>query len=179
MITFGDFSAEHGYNILDERVMRGSAGLMLLVGVAAFINGFIVKNYAVLPWLSGFLVANFMVGIFVNPKFSPTVFLARLFVFRQSPLPIGAIQKKFAWSLGLTLTSSIFALSLLLVNDASWFEPVCMLCLTCLLFLFLETAFGICVGCQIYFLAIRLKLVKPPAVRPNCMGNSCAPSPPE
>jgi hypothetical protein len=173
VFSFGEFSGETGYRVLDERVMRGSAGLMLLVGIVAFINGFIVKNYAVLPYLSAFLVLNFAIGIFVNPKFSPTVFLARLLVFRQSPLPIGAIQKKFAWSLGLTLTAAIFSLSLLLVGDASWFEPVCTLCLVCLLFLFLETAFGICVGCQLYFLAIRLKLIRQPVVRPNCMGDRC------
>jgi hypothetical protein len=171
--AFGEFSPEHGYAILDERVMRGSAGVMLLVGIVAFIFGFVVKDYAVLPYLSGFLVLNFAVGLFVNPKLSPTVIVARLATFRQSPLPIGAIQKRFAWSLGLTLTSAIFAMSLLLVDDATWFEPVCMLCLICLLFLYLETAFGVCVGCQLYFLALRLGLVKKPAVRPNCMGDSC------
>ncbi len=64
-------------------------------------------------------------------------------------------------------------LSIFLQSDGSWFEPVCLLCNICLLFLFLETAFGICVGCQTYFLAVRLKLVKAPAVRPNCMGDSC------
>jgi len=146
---------------------------MLLVGVVAFIYGFIIKEYAVLPYLSGFMALNFALGIFINPKLSPTFFLARLFTFRQDPLPIGAIQKRFAWSLGLALTTTVFVLSLFLVNDASWFEPVCLLCLICLLFMFLETAFGICVGCQLYYLALRLKLIKKPEVAPNCMGNSC------
>ena len=173
IFSFGDESAEHGYKILDERAMRGSAGLMFLVGIVAFINGFILKNYIVLPYLSAFLGLNFALGIFVNPKLSPTYFLARLAIFRQDPLPIGAIQKRFAWSLGLILSTTIFGLSLLLVNDASWFDPVCMLCLICLLFLFLETAFGICVGCQLYYLALRLKLIKRPEIAPNCMGNSC------
>jgi hypothetical protein len=127
----------------------------------------------VLPYLSGFLVLNFLIGLLVNPKFSPTVFISRLLVVKQSPLPIGAIQKKFAWSLGLGLSTSIFAMSFLLLKDVTWFEPVCMLCLICLLFLFLETAFGICVGCQLYFLAVRLKLLKKPEINPNCMGNSC------
>ena len=176
LFAFGEYSPQHGYAILDERVMRGSAGLMLLVGVVAFIYGFVIKTYAVLPYLAGFLVLNFALGLFVNPKLSPTVALARLFTFRQSPLPIGAIQKKFALSLGLTLSTAIFVLSLLLVRDASWFEAVCMLCLTCLLFLFLETAFGICVGCQIYFLAIRVGLIKRPPVPPNCTGGSCPPA---
>ncbi len=171
--SFGDLDEAVGYRVLDERVVRGSAGLMLLVGFIAFVNGFVVKNYIILPYLSGFLVLNFAIGIFVSPKLSPTMALARLMAWRQTPLPIGAIQKRFAWSLGLGLSVAIFSLSLLLVNDASWFEPVCMLCLICLLFLFLETAFGICVGCQLYYLGIRLKLVKKPEVAPNCMGNSC------
>ena len=171
--SFGDFSDEHGFRILDERVVRGSAGLMLFIGIIAAINGFILRNYVVLPYLSGFLAVNFLVGIFVSSKVAPTMALSKLLVRKQSPLPIGAIQKKFAWSLGLVLTTAIFGLSLLLVNDASWFEPVCMLCLICLLFLFLETAFGICVGCKLYFLAVKLKLLKPEPVTPNCMGDSC------
>ena len=171
--SFGETSKDLGYKILDERVMRGSAGIMLLIGFIAFVNGFVIKNYAVLPYLSGFLVLNFVIGIFVNPKFSPTVFISKLMVRKQTPLPIGAIQKRFAWSLGLTLMIAIFLMSLKLVNDASWFEPVCMLCLICLLFLFLETAFGICVGCQLYYLALKLKLMKRPPVLPNCSGNSC------
>jgi len=42
-----------------------------------------------------------------------------------------------------------------------------------LILLYLETAFGICVGCKLYFLSIKLKLLKKPAVRPNCMGDAC------
>jgi len=173
ILSFGEESKELGYKILDERVMRGSAGLMLLVGFIAFVNGFVIKNYAVLPYLTGFLMLNFLIGIFINPKFSPTVFISKLLVRKQTPLPIGAIQKRFAWSLGLTMMTAAFLMSLKLVGDASWFEPVCMLCLICLLFLFLETAFAICVGCQLYFLALRLKLIKAPKVTPNCMGDSC------
>ncbi len=173
LFSFGEPHPELGYKVLDERAMRGSAGIMLLIGSIAAINGFILKNYPVLPYLSGFLVLNFAMGIFINPRFAPTVALARLIVWKQTVLPIGAIQKKFAWVLGLSLATAIFVLSLLLQSDASWFEPVCLLCNICLLFLFLETAFGICVGCQTYFLAVRLKLIKAPEVRPNCMGDSC------
>lgn len=173
IFSFGEHSDEHGYKVLDERVMRGSAGIMFLLGIIMYINGFVIKRYEVLPYMAGFLVVNFLIGLLINPKYSPTVFISRLFVRKQSPLPIGAIQKKFAWSVGLALSGTIFAMSFLLLNDASWFEPVCSLCLVCLLFLFLETAFGICAGCQMYFLAVRLKLFKKPEVTPNCMGDSC------
>ncbi|HIP47372.1 MAG TPA: DUF4395 domain-containing protein [Lutibacter sp.] len=110
--------------------------------------------------MAGFLMFNFIIGIFINPKFSPTVLLAKLVVRKQSALPIGAIQKKFAWSLGLGLASVIFVLSLFLQNDVSFFEPVCMLCLICLVLLFLETSFGICMGCKLYYLFIRLNIIK-------------------
>lgn len=177
IVSFGEESPELGYKILDERVMRGSAGLMLLIGLVAFVNGFVVKYYAPLPYLSGFLLGNFALGVFVNPKFAPTYAVARLLVHGQAPLPIGAIQKKFAWSLGLTLMAAVFAMSLQLITDPSWFDPVCMVCLVCLLFLYLETAFGICVGCKLYGLALRLGLARAPAVAPNCMGDACRRAP--
>lgn len=171
---FGDFDPQLGYKVLDERVVRGSAGLMLLVGLVAFVNGFVIRNYAVLPYLSGFMAVNFAIAVLVNPKFAPTYAVARLLVRGQTPLPIGAVQKRFAWSLGLGLSAAIFGLSLLLVGDASWFDRVCELCLVCLLLLYLETAFGVCVGCKIYRLALRLGLLAPPPVAPNCMGDACA-----
>ena len=171
--SFGYYIKGKSYKMLDERVMRASAGILLFIAVIASINGFILKNYIVIPYLVGFMMINFMLGLFINPKVAPTVFLGYLFTYRQSRLPIGAVQKKFAWSLGLVLSGSIFFLSLYLLNDPSFFDPVCMLCLICILFLFLETAFGICVGCKIYQLFIRLKVIPKPKERPNCMGDSC------
>jgi hypothetical protein len=173
IISFGEYIDGKKYKIIDERRIRASAGIMFLLGLIAFVNGFILQEYIIIPYIAGILMLNFIIGIFINPKFSPTVFIAYLFVHKQSPLPIGAIQKKFAWSLGLALSTAIFILSFYLLNDVSYFEPVCMLCLICLLFLYLETAFGICVGCKLYYLAIRLKLLKKPVEKPNCMGDVC------
>jgi hypothetical protein len=174
-LGFGEVRDGIAFKVVDERVVRGSAGLMLLLGSIAAINGFILKNYGVLPWLSGFLVLNFALGVLVGPKVMPTFALARLLTWRQQPLWVGAVQKRFAWSLGLALSLSIFGLSFELMADASWFNAVCRLCLICILFLYLESAFGICVGCQLYKLALRLKLVPRPEIVPNCTGDACAP----
>lgn len=173
IISFGEYTEGKKFKVLDERIMRGSAGIMLLLGIIAFINGFILRNYIVIPYISGFLMINFLIGIFINPKFSPTIFISKIFVRKQSPLPIGAIQKKFAWSLGLGLSIIIFSLSLFLVTDPSYFDPVCLLCLICLFLLFFETAFGICIGCKLYYLFLNLKLIKTPEEKPNCMGDAC------
>ncbi len=173
IISFGEYKEDINYKVLNERAMRASGGLMFLAGLLAFINGFILQNYIVIPFVSGFLMLNFLIGIFINPKFSPTMLIGSLLVQKQKPLYIGAIQKKFAWSMGLTLSSLIFILSLYLLNDISFFKPVCMLCLICLTVIFFEVAFGICVGCKFYDLAIGLNLIKKPEEKPNCIGDAC------
>ena len=139
----------------------------------AFINGFVIKDYSVLPYFTGFLALNFAIGIFINPKFSPTIIVAKFMTRKQNPIWIGAIQKKFAWSLGLALSLTIFILSLFLQNDISHFETVCLLCIVCLTLIFLEMGFGICIGCKLYFAALRVKLLPRPKDNPNCTGDSC------
>ena len=171
--SFGEYVDHSDYKVLEERSMRASAGIMFLLGMIAFINGFILMQFYIIPYIAGFLLLNFIIGVFINPKFSPTLLISWLFVRKQTPLYIGAIQKKFAWSLGLALSAAIFVLSIFLQNDSTLFEPVCFLCLICLLLLYLETAFGICVGCKLYTLVIKMKLMKKPKKKPNCMGDSC------
>lgn len=170
---FGEFDPEVGYKVLDERIVRGNAGVMLLVGIVAFVNGFVIRNFSVLPWLSGFLAFNFAVAVLINPKFAPTMIVSKWMVGDQVPLPIGAIQKRFAWTLGLALSLAIFGLSFLLIGDPTWFNAVCMLCLICLTLLYMETAFGVCVGCKLYFTAIDIGLMKKPEITPACMGGAC------
>lgn len=171
--SFGAYVEGRSFKVLDERKVRGSSGIMLLLGIIAFIYGFILRDFIVIPYISGILALSFLIAIIVNPRFSPTMILASLMTWKQSPMYIGAIQKRFAWTLGFLLSTGIFILSLFLLNDESYFDPVCLLCLICLLFLYLESVFGICVGCQLYHLSIRMKILPKPNEKPNCMGDSC------
>ena len=173
IISFGEYIEGKKYKVLDERQVRASSGIMFLLGMIAFVNGFILREFEIIPIMSGILLFSFMIAVFINPKFSPTMLVGYLFVRKQSPLPIGAVQKRFAWSLGIVLSAAIFILSLFLLKNPSYFDCVCELCIICLVLLFLETAFGICVGCKLYHLAIRLKLLKKPTENPNCMGDAC------
>lgn len=173
IVSFGEYVEGIEYKVLNERMMRASGGIMLLMGIIGFINGFILKNYIAITYLSGFILVNFFIGIFVNPKFSPTVFIGKYIVSNQTPIYIGAIQKKFAWSLGFVLTVVIFILSFRLLSDPSYFGIICRLCVICLTLIYFETAFGICLGCKLYDLAINLKIIKKPEIKPNCEGDSC------
>ena len=173
IFSFGEHVNGIDYKVLDEREVRASAGLMFLMGLVAMVPAIFFQNYTLIPYMSGFMMLSFLISVFINPKYSPAQILAKLITYKQSPIYIGAVQKRFAWSLGLAISAVVFFLSIPLQNDPSLFEPTCMLCLICMLLMFIETAFGICVGCQIYFLAVRLGIMKQPEVKPNCMGNSC------
>ena len=63
------------------------------------------------------------------------------------PEYVGAQQKKFAWIIGVVLATTFFTLSVV-VNS---YSPITgIICLICLIFLFFEAVFGICLGCKFY-----------------------------
>jgi hypothetical protein len=85
--------------------------------------------------------------LFVNPQLAPVYMLGQWVVRHQEPEWVGAPQKRFAWGIGLALGLSMFWL--LVVQQV--IGPVNMLvCGLCLVFMFFESAFGICIGCKVY-----------------------------
>ena len=122
IFSSGEIIKGFKYPVLNERAIRASAGLMLLLASIATVNGFILKNYYVIPYISGFLLLNFLIGVFINPKYVPTFMLGSWIVSKQTPIYIGAIQKRFAWSLGILLSGIIFLLSFKLLADPSYFN---------------------------------------------------------
>jgi hypothetical protein len=109
-----------------------------------FKNNFLPIKYVITVFFT-----DFMIRVFINPKFSPTLIIGRLIVGNQVPEYVGAQQKKFAWIIGIILSAAMFIL-MVVVNSYSPITGV--ICLICLVFLFFESAFGICLGCKFYSL---------------------------
>jgi hypothetical protein len=73
--------------------------------------------------------------------------IGRLIVNNQLPEYVGAQQKKFAWTIGVALSATMF-IFMVVINS---YSPITgIICLICLVFLFFESAFGICLGCKFY-----------------------------
>jgi len=146
-IQFGE--TVEGYNIpvLNEREIRAAAGILFLVIFFALIlimfkNDFLLAKYSITIFLT-----DFIVRVFVSPRFSPTLIIGRLIVRNQVPEYVGAKQKKFAWIVGVGLSGTMF-IFMVLVNS---YSPITgIICLLCLIFLFFESAFGICLACKVY-----------------------------
>lgn len=138
-----------GYNIpvLNEREMRAAAGILFM---AIFISLMLIifkGNFVPIKYVISVFLIDFFVRVFVNPKFAPSLILGRLIVSNQNPEYVGAAQKKFAWIIGLTLAVIMFTLMVVL----NTYSPISgIICLICLIFLFFESAFGICLGCLFY-----------------------------
>jgi hypothetical protein len=144
---FGESVAGYRIPVLNEREVRASAGILFLFLFYAIMMVHFEGNFILLKYFIILFLADFIIRIFINPKFSPSLILGRLFVGRLTPEYVGAAQKKFAWKIGFGLAITMFFL-LIVVNGHSVISAVS--CLTCLLFLFLESAFGICAGCVVY-----------------------------
>ena len=154
-IQFGENVEGYNIPVLNEREIRASAGilfLLLFISLMMIINGnnFILIKYSIILFLTDFLIR-----VFINPKFSPTLILGRLIVGNQTPEYVGARQKKFAWYIGIVLAATMFFLMVIL-NTYSIISG--LICLVCLIFLFFESAFGICLGCKLYPLFFKEKV---------------------
>ncbi|HPW64401.1 MAG TPA: DUF4395 domain-containing protein, partial [Cyclobacteriaceae bacterium] len=97
---------------------------------------------------------DMIIRVFISPRYSPTLIIGRIIVSRQNPEYVGAAQKKFAWMIGIALATMMFFLMVVL-NSYSIITG--LTCLICLLFLFFESAFGICLGCIGYKLFYKEK----------------------
>ena len=145
-----------GYDIpvLNEREIRASAGLLFLATFISLMLILFKNNFSPIKYVITIFLTDFIIRVLVNPKFSPSLIIGRLIVRNQVPEYVGARQKKFAWVIGLLLSAIMFTF-MVIVNS---YSPITgIICLICLVFLFFESAFGICLGCKFYSLFYKEK----------------------
>lgn len=145
--VFGEIVNGYSIPVLNEREIRASAGILFLATFLSLMFIVFKGNFIPIKYVITTFLIDFVIRVFVNPKYSPTLIIGRLIVSRQNPEYVGAAQKKFAWVIGVILAFTMFVL-MVLVNSYSIITG--LICLICLIFLFFESAFGICLGCLFY-----------------------------
>lgn len=170
LFQFGEEVVGYDYRVINEREARASAGMMFFLGLLSLVMVFGAFGQHTLFWAELFsitFIIEFIIRIVVNPRYAPYMILGGLIVSNQQPEWVEAKPKKFAWVLGLML-GAVMAY-FIVMNIVS---PARMLsCVLCLVLLYLESAFGICLGCMLYK-KLNVKL------EGNCPGGVCeAPAP--
>lgn len=146
-VQFGEEVAGYDIRVLNEREIRAAAGILFLATFLSLMFILFEGNFVPVKYVVTLFLTDFLIRVFINPKFSPTLILGRLIVRNQTPEYVGAAQKKFAWIIGVVLSATMFVF-FIIVNAYSVITG--LICLVCLIFLFAESAFGICLGCKFY-----------------------------
>jgi hypothetical protein len=146
-IKFGEIVEGYNIPVLNEREIRASAGILFLFTFLSLMFILFKGNFLLIKYVITLFVTDFMIRVFISPRFSPTLIIGRMIVSRQNPEYVGAAQKRFAWIVGIILSATMFIL-MVVINTYSFITGI--VCLICLVFLFFESVFGICLGCLFY-----------------------------
>ena len=151
----GLFSFPNPVNEVSARLV--AAGVVLM-GVAAIVFQ--------QPWLLVVLAYGFVARVLTGPKLSPLGLLATKVLTPRLPFPAKYVPgppKRFAQACGAALTVPAAVLHFGLGVSTWAYGLIAVL----VLFAFLESAFGLCVGCQIFALLMRVHVI-PERACPEC-----------
>ncbi|HIC44681.1 MAG TPA: DUF4395 domain-containing protein [Sulfurimonas sp.] len=162
MFKYGNDVNGFKERVVNEREARAAAGILFTLGLITVMNSVMMGNGI----LSRIYLAFFMFDFFFRitiPNYSPSLLLGRFFVRNQKPEYVSANQKRFAWSIG-------FVLSVPMFYYLSWhWEPdtyKVLVCIFCLVLLFMEATLSFCLGCWVYKNILRINTE-------NCPGGAC------
>ncbi len=144
---FGETVPGYLIPVLNEREIRAAAGILFFATFLSLMFIVFRENFVPIKYVITLFFTDFVIRVFVSPRYSPTLVIGRLIVSRQNPEYVGAAQKKVAWIIGVILSAIMFLL-MVIMNTYSIITGI--ICLICLLFLFFESVFGICLGCIMY-----------------------------
>jgi len=143
---YGEIVAGYDIPVLNEREARAGAGILFVGAFLGLTNGVMLGTAVFSEFFVTFFAIDFTIRM-IQPRYAPSLLLGRLFVRNQKPEYVGAVQKRFAWMIGILLAYPMFYY---LVID---FQPnplKVLACVICMALLFFESVLGICLGCKIF-----------------------------
>ena len=159
---YGDKVPGYDVTVINEREARAAAGILFALGMMVIFVGIGYNHIIVARVYLAFLFIDFTARM-LSPHYSPSLLLGKYAVRNQKPEYVGGLQKRFAWTLGWFISLPMMWWFVLHWDITFYKVMVCVLCLS---LMFLESAFGICVGCIIYKMMLR----EDPE---HCPGGSC------
>jgi hypothetical protein len=154
--------------LVDEHEVRIAAGLTLALAAYAFCCSYFQQRYGPLRVITTFFFFEFAVRVTLGLRLSPVGQLARLLRLGREADLVSLRPKRFAWSLGMGMA---FAMMLITNGGIHGWLPR-SLCLACLTLMWLESAAGLCLGCQLHRLLVRAGVVAPDP-QLVCAGGVC------
>ena len=146
LFNFGESVDGFDYKVINERDARASAGIMFLLGLLSLFSVYLLRTLLWAELFSITFIFEFFVRTVISPKYAPYMLLGGLIVSNQEPEWVDAKPKQFAWILGMIL--GVIMTYYIVFDLVSWSRFY--ICIVCLILMFLESVFGICLGCLLY-----------------------------
>jgi hypothetical protein len=141
---------------VDEHRVRAAAGITMVAGAVAFGYAYFRQLYWPLQAVSAFFALEFALRLALGLRRSPVGLLAGPLTRRHAPEWVSVPPKRFAWTLGLAMAS---AMAVITNSGVRGWLPR-SICLLCLALMWLESAVGLCLGCEIHRLLVRRGLAR-------------------
>lgn len=155
-MLYGKLLPEYGsrnnsrYGFVNETQIRVGAGIMFSLGFFTFLVTYFSHNYVFALSVVAFFWLDFLLKV-INPSFSPIAALACVLSKHKQKIRVGSIQKRFAWSIGLVLSSIVlialvarFLFDTRAATRGGLVRPM-WICVLCLIFMRCEAILGYCV----------------------------------
>ena len=185
------------YGFVNENEIRIATWIKLVLGLFAFFLVLFKAEYQISLVIIGLIWLDFVLQVFISPKMSIFGSIVRLCIKKREPLWVGSVQKRFAWAIGLVISSFVLFCILVLwkhigtsnpaleqvwittsMNIQNWslivvpMNPAILACLVCLVFMWFESVVGYCVWCSIYAWLVKKGVMKKHHWQ-NCINWQC------
>lgn len=161
------WSRKHAhYGFVNETAIRVGASLMFTIGFFTFLSVYYAGKYNLALVVVGCFWIDFVLKV-INPQFSPIAQIAKFLVRHKDPVWVGAIQKRFARTIGLILSSIVFSALIyrvIIIGDLSHIAETLSrpmyICMICLVFMRLEAVLWLCAWCHIFSFLVKHKFLR-------------------
>ncbi len=189
------------YGFVNEIEIRIATGITLVLALLSLFLVFFKARYDIPLILVSVMILDFILKVFISPRWSIFGSFVWLFLKKGSEIWVGAVQKRFAWSLWIFLSSFVLLCLLLLgeyIAPMSIFQaemlsqifqktqeniasnslflapmnPAIVACILCIVFMWSESIVWYCVGCHIYAWLTKKWWMKAYKWQ-NCMNGAC------
>lgn len=193
----GISSKSDKYGFVNETEIRIWAWLALIFALISFYLVMFKWNFDIAFYTVWTIRLDFILKVFIWPDFSIFWRLVRIFIKDNKKNWVWSVQKRFAWVIGLILSTFVLFCMYLL----SWYaestnpvvleiiqqininishdtllvlpmNPAILACILCIVFMFLESVFWICAGCNMYKNLVKSWIMKEHKWQ-NCVNWAC------
>jgi len=158
--------------VVNENEVRAAAGVTMVLGAVAFGYAYFTRQYIPLQIVATLFFVEFLARVVIGLPHSPVGLLARAMTLGQPAEWVSAKPKRFAWTLGLTMALAMTVITNIGIRG---YLPRTM-CLICLTLMWMESALGLCLGCQIYGLMVRRSWKPADPHIEACADGACKPA---